>query len=108
MVEFHDAKSRLKAWTPNYKRRLVFTDDGGLCLRQVVGGVSRVTKNCVAILEAKNRFLHIDDGSPVISDKCFAQMTCEALAARLADPTDGFQPGRFVTSKSNCNTYAVS
>ncbi|KAF4509188.1 hypothetical protein G6O67_005476 [Ophiocordyceps sinensis] len=54
---------------------------------------NRMSSNRLAILEAKRRFQYIVDGSPIISDECFAQMTCEALVARLADPLDEFDEG---------------
>jgi hypothetical protein len=37
-----------------------------------------------ALLEAKNRFSVVDDGVPVLTDEVLGQMTCEALALRLA------------------------
>jgi hypothetical protein len=42
-------------------------------------------KNNVAILEAKAHFQCLKDGRPIISDGCFAQVACEALAVRLSD-----------------------
>ncbi|KAL5350921.1 hypothetical protein ACLOAV_004494 [Pseudogymnoascus australis] len=86
VVEFRDAKTRLTARSPVLERRMVATDDGGLCLRQQSNDLFKVLKNRVAMLEAKRRFQCIEDGKPIISDKCFAQMTCEALVARLTDP----------------------
>ncbi|PNY26775.1 Uncharacterized protein TCAP_03288, partial [Tolypocladium capitatum] len=83
VVEFRDAKSRVAART-TLQRMIVATDDGGLYLRQEEMGVFKVEKPLVAIMEAKGQFHHIENGRPVISDRCFAQMTCEALVARLA------------------------
>ncbi|KAM4064391.1 hypothetical protein HRG_012714 [Hirsutella rhossiliensis] len=79
VVEFRDNKTRLAAFTPVLARRIVATDDGGLCLRQkLYDGVFAVGRNRVAILETKKRFQHIESGKPIISD--------ESLVARLADP----------------------
>ncbi|KAJ5406102.1 hypothetical protein N7465_007386 [Penicillium sp. CMV-2018d] len=87
VVEFRDAKTRLAARTLAEKRQIVAIDDGGLCLRRREPGRGfLVVKNHVAILEAKTQFQCLEDGRPVISDGCFAQMVCEALAARLSDP----------------------
>ncbi|KAH7108782.1 hypothetical protein EDB81DRAFT_673295 [Dactylonectria macrodidyma] len=83
VVEFRDAKTRLVATTPHQQRRVVAIDDGGLFLRENFAGKSRILKSHVAILEAKKQFQRIENGRPVISDSCFAQMTCEAMAARL-------------------------
>ncbi|KAF3386301.1 hypothetical protein F1880_000398 [Penicillium rolfsii] len=87
VVEFRDAKARLSTLTPSLGRKLTATDDGGLCLREESHGAFRVSKNRVAILEAKRHFQCLEHGQPVVTDKCFAQMTFEALVARLADPT---------------------
>ncbi|KND90961.1 hypothetical protein TOPH_04347 [Tolypocladium ophioglossoides CBS 100239] len=87
VVEFRDAKLRLAAPTPLRQRRIGATDDGGLHLRQEVDGVFTVARPHIAILEAKSRFHSLENGRPIISDRCFAQMTCEALVARLADPS---------------------
>ncbi|KFY98360.1 hypothetical protein V500_01725 [Pseudogymnoascus sp. VKM F-4518 (FW-2643)] len=97
VVEFRDAKTRLTACTPVLERRLVATDDGGLCLRQRSNDSFTVVKNRVALLEAKRRFQCIENGKPVISDNCLAQMTCEALVARLTDPLKEFRHGRYST-----------
>ncbi|GLA56127.1 hypothetical protein AnigIFM63604_004665, partial [Aspergillus niger] len=86
VVEFRDVKSRLAASTPTLARTIVATDDGGLCLREELRGVFKVSKDRVALLEAKRRFQCLENGRPIISDECFAQMTCEALVARIADP----------------------
>ncbi|KAL4923027.1 uncharacterized protein BDV17DRAFT_25677 [Aspergillus undulatus] len=91
VVEFRDAKERLSTSTPRLGRKITATDDGGLCLREELQGAFRVSKNRVAILEAKKHFQCLEDGRPVISDKCFAQMTCEALVARLTDPLGELQ-----------------
>ncbi|POR34352.1 Uncharacterized protein TPAR_05433, partial [Tolypocladium paradoxum] len=91
VVEFRDARVRLDATTPALERRIMATDDGGFCLREKSAGVFKLSKNCVAILEAKRRFQCVMDGRPVISDTCFGQMTCEALVARLADPIGELQ-----------------
>ncbi|POR35254.1 Uncharacterized protein TPAR_04545 [Tolypocladium paradoxum] len=90
VVEFRDSKTRLATTTPVLERMITATDDGGLSLRVKDGDGFELTKNHVGILEAKGRFQCIDDGKPVISDRCFAQMTCEALVARLADPFKEF------------------
>ncbi|EQL03264.1 hypothetical protein OCS_01024 [Ophiocordyceps sinensis CO18] len=72
---------------------LKYVRPGGICIRKFGKGVFQVSSNRLAILEAKRRFQYIVDGSPIISDECFAQMTCEALVARLADPLDEFDEG---------------
>jgi hypothetical protein len=95
VVEFRDAKARLATSTPGLGRKLVATDDGGLCLREESNGAFRVSKNRVAILEAKRHFQWLEEGRPGISDKCFAQMTREALVARLADPLSELQHNRY-------------
>lgn len=94
VVEFRDVKSRLAASTPTLARTIVATDDGGLCLRDESRGVFKISKDRVALLEAKRRFQCLEDGRPVISDACFAQMTCEALVARLADPLGELEHSR--------------
>lgn len=86
VVEFRDARMRHTASMPLLQRNVVATDDGGLCMRQQKGGSFVLTKNQVAALEAKRRFQLVENGRPVISDECFAQMACEAIAARLVDP----------------------
>ena len=84
VTEVRDAKSRLYGPTPVQKRKIAAVDDGGLYLRDNKVDSSRMIKSHVAVIEAKNRFQSIEDGKPIISDACFAQMTCEALATRLA------------------------
>ncbi|KAJ5573727.1 uncharacterized protein N7459_008154 [Penicillium hispanicum] len=85
VVEFRDAKTRLAAATLD-RRQIVAIDDGGLCLRQQEPGRGFIlVKNHIAILEAKTQFQCVRNGQPIISDKCSAQMICEALAARLSD-----------------------
>lgn len=86
VIEFRDAKRRLSVKSPFLKRKLVATDDGGLCRRVAQDNVFSVDKERVAILEAKRHFQFLENGRPIISDGCLAQMTCEALVARLADP----------------------
>ncbi|KAL3469650.1 hypothetical protein BJX99DRAFT_251810 [Aspergillus californicus] len=85
VVEFRDAKRRFVAKTRIKDQRIVAVDDGGLCLRQESGEGFIVARNNVALFEAKTRFQCILEGSPIITDRCFAQMVCEALAARLTD-----------------------
>ncbi|EQL03012.1 hypothetical protein OCS_01280 [Ophiocordyceps sinensis CO18] len=88
-VEFRDNKARLASFLPGpTQKRVVAIDDGGLCLRVEKSGVFQVVKNRVAILETKKRFQCFEGGRPTISDECFAQMTSEALVARLVDPLD--------------------
>lgn len=94
VVEFRDSKSRVEVSTPVLERRLVFADDAGLCLRQLINGVFHMTNNRVALVETKTRF-RIENGIPIISDRCFAQMTCQALASRLADAEDGSSNDRY-------------
>jgi hypothetical protein len=94
VIEFRDAKTRLTVSTPVLRRKIVATDDGGLCRRLESGDVFTVDKERVAIVEAKKQFQCLDNGRPIISDNCFAQMTCEALVARLADPFTELGLGR--------------
>lgn len=56
-------------------------------MRREMGPSFVLVNNRVAMLEAKRSFQLIHDGRPVISDECFAQMSCQAIAARLADPS---------------------
>lgn len=92
VVEFRDAKTRVAATTLIEERQIVAIDDGGLCLRQQMpGGEYILVKNHVAILEAKTQFHCLENGLPVISDKSFAQIICEALATRLSDMTNNSQ-----------------
>ncbi|RSL43123.1 hypothetical protein CEP53_011845, partial [Fusarium sp. AF-6] len=86
VVEFRDARMRHAA--PFLNHNVVAIDDGGLCLRRQIGGSFVLSRNQVVALEAKRRFQIIEDGRPVISDECFAQMVCEAIAARLVDPLE--------------------
>jgi len=84
VVEFRDAKTRLTATTPEQRRRIVAIDDGGLCLRRKVPSRGfGLVDNYVAILEAKTQFQCLENGRPIISDECFAQMVCEALVASI-------------------------
>ncbi|CEJ62668.1 hypothetical protein PMG11_11162 [Penicillium brasilianum] len=92
VVEFRDAKVRLTAYTPVLRRRIVAIDDGGLCLRKELNGCFAVSKNHLAILEGKRHFQCFENGRPIISDKCLAQMTCEALVASIVDPFNELQP----------------
>ncbi|KAJ6437565.1 hypothetical protein O9K51_09771 [Purpureocillium lavendulum] len=96
VVEFRDARTRLLALTPVLGRKLIATDDGGLCLRDGSDGLFTLSRDRVAILEAKRKFSSLIDGVPVISDDCFAQMTCEALVARLADPLGELHGNKYV------------
>ncbi|KAJ5917543.1 hypothetical protein N7466_011097 [Penicillium verhagenii] len=98
VVEFRDAKARLSARTPKLKRKIIAIDDGGLCLREESRGIFKVLKSRVAILEAKRQFQCLENGRPTISDNCFAQMTCEALVARLADPFKELQFNRYCSN----------
>lgn len=94
VIEFRDAKRRLSVKSPFLRRKIVATDDGGLCRRVAQDNDFRVDKERVAILEAKRHFQFLDNGRPIISDGCLAQMTCEALVARLADPFAELALGR--------------
>jgi hypothetical protein len=92
VVEFRDAKTRISATTLVGDRQIVAIDDGGLSLRrQKPGGGFMLVKNHVAVLEAKTQFQCLENGSPIISDRSFAQMVCEALATRLSDISDDAQ-----------------
>ncbi|RBR05576.1 uncharacterized protein FIESC28_11329 [Fusarium coffeatum] len=83
VVEYRDCKTRLSAHTPRGGRTISARDDGGLFLRSNFVGDCQILRAHVALLEAKTRFNNIQDGVPLLSDDCFAQMTSEALAARL-------------------------
>ncbi|KAJ0417784.1 hypothetical protein BJY00DRAFT_289062 [Aspergillus carlsbadensis] len=87
VVEFRDAKTRLAPITLTRKRQIVAIDDGGLCLRQQTsaGGEFVLAKSHAAILEAKTQFQCLENGKQIVSDTCFGQMVCEALAARLSN-----------------------
>ncbi|KAJ5922493.1 hypothetical protein N7516_010196 [Penicillium verrucosum] len=86
VVEFRDAKTRLAATTTIGDRQIVTIDDGGLCLRrQNENGNFILANNHVAVLEAKTQFQCLESGRPIISDRSFAQMICEALATRLSN-----------------------
>lgn len=92
VVEFRDAKKRIAASTPLEKRQIVAIDDDGLCLRQHVPDKGFVLlNNHIAVLEAKTQFQCIEDGRPMISDECFAQMICEGLASRLCNSAGNAQ-----------------
>ncbi|KAJ5454905.1 hypothetical protein N7530_012674 [Penicillium desertorum] len=89
VVEFRDAKTRLVATTLVGERQIIAIDDGGLCLRrQNPDGCFKLANNHVAVLEAKTQFQGLENGRPIISDRGFAQMVCEALATRLSDISD--------------------
>lgn len=94
VIEVRDAKVRLIATTPVLRRLLVAVDDGGLCLRQQAGQVFRTLRNRVLMFETKGKLQCLENGRPVISDVCLAQMTCQALTARLADPQEELTGGR--------------
>ncbi|KAF5974424.1 Purine-cytosine permease FCY22 [Fusarium bulbicola] len=85
VVQVRDTKSMLRARTSIYDREVTAIDDGGLYLRDNEIGSTQVLKPHVALIEAKRQFQRIENGRPIISDPCLAQMTCEALAARLSD-----------------------
>ncbi|KAJ5545556.1 hypothetical protein N7461_007860 [Penicillium sp. DV-2018c] len=85
VLEFRDEKVRSSVVTPKLTRRIVAIDDGGLCFREEILGISRVMESPAVILEAKRQFECLEQGRPIISDNCLAQMTREVLAARLAN-----------------------
>ncbi|PYH63720.1 uncharacterized protein BO88DRAFT_305017, partial [Aspergillus vadensis CBS 113365] len=86
VVEYRYMRASLSAFTEKGRRKISAVDDGGLCLRRRVKDAFVVTKDRVAIIEAKRDFQSIQDGRPVISEKRLAQMTREALVARMSDP----------------------
>ncbi|KAL2810967.1 hypothetical protein BJX63DRAFT_297993 [Aspergillus granulosus] len=89
VVEFRDPKLRLAPKSPISGQHIVAIDDGGLCLRQKASdGKFVLAKSHIAILEAKAQFQCLENGQPIISDNCLAQMVREALAVRLSDLTD--------------------
>lgn len=61
-------------------RKVVAIDDGGLCLRDADG--SRTMKS-VVLVEAKKQ-LDMSGDYPTVSDQLLGQLTCEAIAARMA------------------------
>lgn len=90
VAEFRDEKAWLSAITNNTQRKIIAIDDGGICLRTRNGDTFQVIQKHAAILEAKRQFQCIlPTGKLMISDECFAQMTCEALTARLVDLSNG-------------------
>lgn len=94
VIEVRDAKVRLSTVTNIGNRRLVAVDDGGLCLReQMADGGYATQQNRVMMLEAKGELQCIRNGCPIISDECLAQMTCQALTARLCDPQGELKDG---------------
>ncbi|KAM3536369.1 hypothetical protein ARSEF1564_010330, partial [Beauveria bassiana] len=94
VIEVRDAKLRLSAATLLENRPLVAVDDGGLCLRQhIQGGAFQTRENRVMMLEAKSELQCIQNGRPIVSDECLAQMTCQALTARLRDPQQELKDG---------------
>jgi hypothetical protein len=103
VVDFRDAKTRRTATTWTGGQKIAAVDDGGLYLRGKLKGIFDIHKLGVAILEGKKEFQHLEKGRPIISDKCFAQMTCEALAVRLA-PTRGQSDDRYLSHFSSGNT----
>lgn len=95
VIEFRDAKRRLTGITASLlRRKIVAVDDGGLCRRKAQSDIFAIDKERVAIIEAKKQFQCVENGRPTISDSCLAQMTCEALVARLADPYRELKEGR--------------
>ncbi|KAG6001013.1 hypothetical protein E4U21_004769 [Claviceps maximensis] len=101
VVEFRDVKSRLKAKICG--KDVTATDDGGLCVRLQQDGVFQVQNNRLAILEAKSTFGFLNEGVPDISDECFAQMTCQALVARLVDGNQYLEQRKFVDLTTQLN-----
>lgn len=93
VAEFRDEKVWLSAITNNMQRKIIAIDDGGICLRTRNGDTFEVIQNHAAILEAKRQFQCIT-GKPIMLDECFAQMTCEALTARLVDISNGISGNR--------------
>ncbi|CAI7665715.1 unnamed protein product [Penicillium palitans] len=91
VVEFRDAKLRSFQLPRLLEEPMKATDDGGICLRtKNRNNEFKLENDRVAILEAKRRFQWLEEGKPTIADECLAQMTCEALLARLvgSDPRE--------------------
>ncbi|KAM3505739.1 hypothetical protein MY10362_002770 [Beauveria mimosiformis] len=99
VVEVRDAKVRLKTRT-QLGHSLVAVDDGGLCLRRLHEGVYQTNRKYVLMLETKNKLQCFHEGRPIISDACLAQMTCQALTAKIADPLTELVHGRLLTLHS--------
>jgi hypothetical protein len=84
VVEFRVAKRRIAVDTDRLLLPIRATDDGGLCLREMqADGTFALIDEHVAIIEAKRQFQQIEEGRPIVADRLFAQMTCEAIAAKL-------------------------
>ncbi|KAF5024690.1 hypothetical protein F66182_3229, partial [Fusarium sp. NRRL 66182] len=59
-------------------------DDGGICLQTYDHQGRAVTvRNRVAIVEAKRGISSVVEGKPVVSDAWLAQMTCQAIGAKM-------------------------
>lgn len=85
VVEFRDIKLRTRTVLRGISS-ITAIDDGGLCSRDENNAKEFILQNDhVAILEAKRKFQCFEEGKPIISDACLAQMTCEALLARFVD-----------------------
>ncbi|KAL4721766.1 hypothetical protein ACLX1H_011260 [Fusarium chlamydosporum] len=69
----------------NKTKSIAAEDDGGLCVR--VSKSKLITMDSIELFEAKRR-LHVVNDVPVISDGVLAQMTCEAIAARMSRKGD--------------------
>ncbi|OAQ59014.1 hypothetical protein VFPPC_11512 [Pochonia chlamydosporia 170] len=90
VVELCDYVFRMKALTPILKREVSATADrGGLVLKENFDRGFVQTKKYVMIAEGKSEFQCIENGQPFLSDDCLGQMTCQALAARLCDLSEG-------------------
>ncbi|KAF9775562.1 hypothetical protein IL306_006323, partial [Fusarium sp. DS 682] len=83
VVDFRHERQRMSLKIPGLDKPIIAIDDGGLSLFKVEAGTRPSTepKVMLALLEAKRRLV-VDDGKPVISDECLAQMTYEAILAR--------------------------
>lgn len=94
--EFRHQQMSLSVTLPATGRRLTARDDGGIRIRMENEEGRYVpchgVDNLLAILEAKKAFAKIDDGRPVMTDEWLAQMTCEALAARIYAKTHPEHP----------------
>ncbi|RKK06979.1 hypothetical protein BFJ66_g12444 [Fusarium oxysporum f. sp. cepae] len=81
VVDFRPERRRIVSDISELEKQFVGIDDGGLSLK-AEGGLSTEPNVAIALLEAKRRLV-VDHGKPKISDECLAQMTCEAMLARL-------------------------
>lgn len=88
IVEFRTHRVRYQVMTKG-GTQLTAINDGGLQVKERgLAGDFDKRRDTAVLLECKRRFKLTDEGRPTLSDGDFAQMTCEALAARLSGQED--------------------